>query len=67
VGAVEEGVEGKMKNQINCPLCKEELYSGLGKGCEMCGMPVDKEKKFCSERCLIKYKSINKFNKGGEK
>jgi len=50
-----------MKNIMVCPLCSEELYSGLGEGCIICGMPLEEGKEFCSERCMDKYKKINKF------
>jgi len=49
-----------MKNKTRCPICKEDLYSGLGEGCKMCGMPLNSKEKFCSKRCKIKYKKINK-------
>jgi len=51
-----------MKQEMSCPLCKEEIYSGVGIGCMMCGMPLEnKNKKFCSATCRTKYKRINKF------
>ena len=47
----------------NCPLCKEKLYSGIGIGCRMCGMPLsEKNKLFCSDVCKRKYKGINQLN-----
>jgi len=48
-----------MKSKLECPLCREELYTGLGEGCKMCGMPLNSKKKFCSKRCKIKYNKIN--------
>ena len=49
--------------KLKCPLCYEEVYSELGKGCKMCGMPLeDRAKEFCSETCKIKYGSINKLS-----
>lgn len=48
-----------MKTGIACPLCKEKLYSGLGKGCKMCGMPIEENKEFCSENCKLNYFLIN--------
>ena len=27
-----------MKKEKKCPLCYEKIYSGIGKGCKMCGM-----------------------------
>ena len=48
-----------MKNK-KCPLCYEIVYSDVGKGCKMCGMPLkDKDKDFCSKKCEIKYLKIN--------
>ena len=45
---------------LKCPLCTEEVYSGLGKGCVMCGMALEEEQEeFCSEECRKKYKEIN--------
>ena len=50
--------------QMNCPLCHEKVYSELGKGCKMCGMPLeDKGRDFCSKICRNKYKNINKLIK----
>jgi len=46
--------------KMTCPLCKEEIYSGIGEGCMMCGMPLEKQKKFCSEKCQDRYFLINK-------
>ena len=47
----------------NCPLCNEKLYSGIGAGCKMCGMPLnDKNKLFCSNSCKRKYKGVNLLN-----
>lgn len=53
-----------MEKEMSCPLCKKELYTGLGKGCKMCGMPLEKkEKDFCSENCKRKYKKIRETKK----
>ena len=30
---------------MECPLCNEKLYSGIGNGCMMCGMPIENKKK----------------------
>lgn len=52
----------ELKQELECPLCHEGVYSGIGKGCKMCAMPLDdKNKKFCSEICKAKYRKINKF------
>jgi len=52
-----------MKKGFKCPLCYKKVYSGLGKGCYMCGMPLeDKSKEFCSGICRSKYKKINKLS-----
>ena len=47
---VVEDVEDKMIQELKCPLCEKELYSGIGLGCKMCGMPLEKYKNFCSKR-----------------
>lgn len=48
------------KNDLKCPLCKEIVYSEIGKGCKMCGMPLTiKSAQFCSNECQIKYVKIN--------
>lgn len=48
--------------QKSCPLCHEKIYSGLGKGCKMCGMLLtDESRDFCSKKCRNKYNSINKI------
>ena len=45
---------------LNCPVCHEELYSELKKGCKMCGMPLDDEgKDFCSKICKRKHQKIH--------
>ncbi len=48
-----------MKN-LNCPLCEEEVYSGIGEGCKMCGMALeDKTEEFCSMKCEEQHSKIN--------
>ncbi len=43
-----------------CPLCKKEIFSELGKACKMCGMHLEyQEKEFCSKKCETKYGKIN--------
>ena len=61
------GAEDKIIQILECPLCKEEIYSGLGEGCKMCGMPVEKRKDFCSSKCRIKYNNINKLKDSEKK
>jgi len=58
-------MERKIKIEMTCPLCEEKLYSELGEGCKMCGMPIENNKEFCSEKCKINYLLINM--KGGVK
>jgi len=49
-----------MEKTINCPLCKKEIYSGIGSGCKMCGMLLDnKDKNFCCNICMRRYNKIN--------
>ena len=45
-----------------CPLCDKNLNSGIGFGCKMCGMPIDKGE-FCSDKCRKLYKDIYKNKK----
>jgi len=48
-----------MENKMKCPLCFEVIYSDVGKGCKMCGMPLeDKSREFCSRKCRTKYTNI---------
>ena len=55
------GVEDKM-NQLNCPLCHEKLYSSIGEGCKLCGMPLEEsDDGFCHIGCEDKYKKINRL------
>ena len=55
------GMGDKMKQTLDCPICEKRLYSELGKGCKMCGMPLEnKEEIFCCKLCMRKYKTINK-------
>lgn len=50
-----------MKMTKNCPLCYQEIFSDIGKGCKMCGMPLeDKSNEFCSKTCRIKFNKIKK-------
>jgi len=53
-----------MNQILNCPLCHEKIYSEIGKGCKMCGMPLeDKGREFCSKICREGYRKINKTGK----
>jgi len=48
-----------MKNK-NCPVCHNKIYSGLGRGCRLCGMPLeDESKEFCSKECKKRYNQIH--------
>ncbi|MBS3143559.1 DUF2116 family Zn-ribbon domain-containing protein [Candidatus Woesearchaeota archaeon] len=35
----------------DCPICNKEIFSNLGNGCRICGMPVNYGDEFCSNRC----------------
>jgi hypothetical protein len=48
-----------MQDTIKCPLCEEKIYSGLGKGCKMCGMVVNPDEDFCSSVCKEEFRKIN--------
>jgi len=45
---------------LNCPLCHEKVYSGLGEGCKLCGMPLEDDEEFCSEFCKESYNEVHK-------
>lgn len=46
---------------LECPLCEEKVYSDIGMGCKMCGMPLQEfDVDFCSEKCEENFKEINK-------
>ena len=48
-------------NNKDCSICDQELVSDIGKGCKMCGMPLEsKEEDFCSKKCGIDYVMIHK-------
>jgi len=52
-----------MKKELKCPLCHEQVYSGAGTGCKLCGMPLeDQSREFCSKICRKKYEKINIFD-----
>ena len=53
------GVEDKMKDMLNCPVCKKDVFSGVGRGCKMCGMVLDSSSLFCCKICMRKYNTIN--------
>lgn len=45
---------------MNCLICKKELFSEIGEGCRMCGMPLEKDDgDFCCRNCIKKYNLIN--------
>ena len=47
-------------NSLSCPLCHEEVYSGVGFGCMMCGMPLKEfEVDFCCDECEESYNEVN--------
>jgi len=51
-----------MQITFDCPICKKVIYSEVGYGCKMCGMPLEnKNEIFCCKLCLRKYKTINKI------
>lgn len=51
-----------MQAILNCPICEKEIYSEIGRGCKMCGMPLqNKDEIFCCKICMRKYKLINKI------
>lgn len=54
-------LRGKMKVK-DCPLCEMEIVSDTGKGCMMCGMPIDYGD-FCCMRCEDIWEMINKIEK----
>ena len=57
----------KMKQEMNCPICHEKIYSELGKECRMCGMVLEDESRdFCSRICRKNYKEINPELKNNE-
>ncbi len=57
-----------MKKHKDCPICEEEVYSDIGRGCRMCGMPLEnKNEEFCSNKCRVKYFLINKISNMAER
>jgi len=52
-------VEDKMIKNLHCPICRKEIYSGIGNGCKMCGMAVEDKEEFCCKICFRKYSTIN--------
>ena len=53
-----------MRNILSCPVCKKDVFSGVGLGCKMCGMILDSTDSFCCKICMRKYNTIN-HAKGG--
>jgi len=53
----------KMEQNLECPLCNIEVFTGLGQGCKMCGMVLEttesKIRGFCSNKCETLYEQIN--------
>ena len=46
---------------LNCLICKKEVYSEIGKGCNMCGMPLeDEDDEYCCKICMRKHNTILK-------
>jgi len=58
----------KMNRVLNCPICKKEVYSEIGKGCKMCGMSLigtkNVNENFCCKICMRKHNTINKVKRG---
>ncbi|MBC8434989.1 hypothetical protein H8D91_00600 [archaeon] len=53
-----------MKKVAKCTICSQELYSGIGEGCKMCGMLlVEETNKFCCKLCMRKFNTINRGKK----
>jgi len=49
-----------MKQGFNCPVCAQEVFSGIGKGCRLCGMLLEEEKEnFCCSDCEETYNNIH--------
>ncbi|MBT6689824.1 hypothetical protein HN903_00685 [archaeon] len=49
-----------MKEDLDCPICEKQVFSGAGEGCKMCGMTMDEgDELFCCEICEDKWGSIN--------
>ena len=60
------GVEDKMKDMLNCPVCKKDVFSGVGRGCKMCGMVLESSTSFCCKICMRKYNTINNMKRGNK-
>ena len=44
---------------LNCLICKKEVYSEIGKGCKMCGMPLEEDdNEYCCKICMRKHNTI---------
>ena len=46
---------------MKCYICDQELFSEIGKGCTLCGMPLEETEEFCCESCKKKYIEINQI------
>jgi predicted amidophosphoribosyltransferase len=44
---------------MNCLICEKELFSEVGIGCRLCGMPLEEDDEFCCKDCSMKYVLIN--------
>lgn len=54
-------VEGRLvgREVMECGVCEKELFSGLGEGCRMCGMPLEGLGLFCCGGCEEKFGDVN--------
>lgn len=50
----------RMKDKMNCPICRQEVFSELGRRCKMCGMVVVGSDDFCCKICMRKYNTISR-------
>jgi hypothetical protein len=48
-----------VNESMDCLICKKELFSEIGIGCKLCGMPLESEDEFCCKNCIKKYLVIN--------
>ena len=49
-----------MKDILSCPVCRKEVFSGIGRGCKMCGMVLEGSDSFCCKICMRKFNTINR-------
>ena len=51
----------RMMEEQKCPICLKIVYSGVGSGCQMCGMLLENTmEEFCCKICRRKHSTINK-------